>query len=456
MMIESGNSKQTFMTVSEEIKDICEWLEDSDEFGGMAYLPFSSFSRLVHILHQKIEGTAIIVTEYPSYWVNRMEDMGRLAKLRWGCLSSSQDSDEKVRVLELYELKKLKLLFITPTLFKCEEYHEFECDLLIVGDMHLFQNNAQLISKFVAKTNPNRMLGLYHTLMPEHYKNLSVELRMKEINKPKSTNHNMIVLKSAQEDKFKTMMAYLSKTDHKRILIVVNKKQEATALNKRLMLESKTSFSLYDHLTPNEMNSFLVEDMMDKVESEKDEEKVFEVIKKINNNDITITKNTDFLRFCNFDIAIYYSFTDVIKFVESCFTVKEKLLIFSETDFHNYRNWITSEFVTPEYLQKVVMKMVEKPIKKEENSKKRFYSDCIEDKLLDCYTISKQYAEKDEEKVLKVNSFCKKHEISSKLFGKIMTALEKNGVIGINYRTIYEIEIDLESISRMKKNLPMI
>ena len=75
----------------------------------------------------------------------------------------------------------------------------------------------------------------------------------------------MIVLKSAQEDKFKTMMTYLSKTDHKRILIVVNKKQEATALNKRLMLESKTSFSLYDHLTPNEMNSFLVEDMMDKV-----------------------------------------------------------------------------------------------------------------------------------------------------------------------------------------------
>lgn len=40
--------------------------------------------------------------------------------------------------------------------------------------------------------------------------------------------------------------------------------------------------------------------------------------------------------------------------------------------------------------------MVEKPIKKEEQSKKRFYSDCIEDKLLDCYTISKQYAEKDE------------------------------------------------------------
>ena len=80
---------------------------------------------------------------------------------------------------------------------------------------------------------------------------------MAQINKPKPMNHNMIVLKSAQEDKFKTMMSYLSKTDHKRILIIVNKRQEAYSLNKKLMMESKTSMSLYDHLTPNEMNSFL-------------------------------------------------------------------------------------------------------------------------------------------------------------------------------------------------------
>ena len=66
-------SKQTFMSVSEEIKDICEWLEESDDFCGLAYIPFNSLSRLVHILHQKIEGTAIIVTEYPTYWANKME-----------------------------------------------------------------------------------------------------------------------------------------------------------------------------------------------------------------------------------------------------------------------------------------------------------------------------------------------------------------------------------------------
>lgn len=205
------------------------------------------------------------------------------------------------------------------------------------------------------------------------------------------------------------------------------------------MMESKTSVSLYDYLTPNEMNSFLTDDMINKIDCDKEEEKIFELIKRINNCEITITKNTDFLRFCNFDIAIYFSFTDVVKFVESCFTTKDKLLMFSETDYHNYRNAITSEFVTQEYLQKIVMRMVEKPLKKEENNKKRFYSDCIEDKLLDCYTISKQYAEKDEEKVLRMNTFCKKYKISPKLFTKILNALEKNGALAINYRTIYEI-----------------
>ena len=139
-------------------------------------------------------------------------------------------------------------------------------------------------------------------------------------------------------------------------------------------------------------------------------------------------------------MVIHYSFTDVLKFVESSFTTKEKLLIFSENDYHNCRNFITSEFVTNEYLQKIVMKMVERSNKKgEDNNKKRFYSDCIEDKLLDCYTISKEYAEKDEEKVIKMFNFCKKYEISNKLFSRILSALEKNGVVSVNYRTIYEV-----------------
>lgn len=68
----------------------------------------------------------------------------------------------------------------------------------MVGDMHLYYRHSQLLQKMVAKTNPNRMLGLYHTLMPEHYKDNMTELRMVEINKPKVQNYNFIVLKSSQ------------------------------------------------------------------------------------------------------------------------------------------------------------------------------------------------------------------------------------------------------------------
>lgn len=50
-------------------------------------------------------------------------------------------------------------------------------------------------------------------------------MKFVEINKPKTQSYNFIVLKSAQEDKFRNMMAYLSKTEHKRILIIVNKRQ---------------------------------------------------------------------------------------------------------------------------------------------------------------------------------------------------------------------------------------
>jgi predicted kinase len=57
---------------------------------------------------------------------------------------------------------------------------------------------------------------------------------------------------------------------------------------------------------------------------------------------------------------------------------------------------LTADFVTSDNLHKIVMRMVEKTMKKEEQTKKRYYSDYIEDKMLDCYTISKQYAEKDE------------------------------------------------------------
>lgn len=68
-------------------------------------------------------------------------------------------------------------------------------------------------------------MGLYHTLMPDHYKEHIVGNHMKEINRPKTSNFNFIVLKTSFEDKFKMMMAYLSKNEFKKILIIVNKRQ---------------------------------------------------------------------------------------------------------------------------------------------------------------------------------------------------------------------------------------
>jgi len=53
-------------------------------------MPFPLMPRLVHILHQKIEGTAILVTEYPTFWISKMEEVGRLAKLKWAFLSANQ------------------------------------------------------------------------------------------------------------------------------------------------------------------------------------------------------------------------------------------------------------------------------------------------------------------------------------------------------------------------------
>ena len=60
------------------------------------------------------------------------------------------------------------------------------------------------------------------------------------------------------------MMAYLQKSEYKKIVIVVNRRQEAYALNKKLMMESKTSINLFDFLSQSEFNDFVVEEMMDR------------------------------------------------------------------------------------------------------------------------------------------------------------------------------------------------
>jgi len=62
--------------------------------------------------------------------------------------------------------------------------------------MHLYHSHSSLIDKVIAKTNPNRVLAVHHTLINEHYSSMVEKLRMVVINKPKATNYNFIVLKT--------------------------------------------------------------------------------------------------------------------------------------------------------------------------------------------------------------------------------------------------------------------
>lgn len=41
------------------------------------------------------------------------------------------------------------------------------------------------------------------------------------------------------------------------------------------MLESKTSINLFDYLSPSEMSNFVADDMLNKLERDKEEEKIF-------------------------------------------------------------------------------------------------------------------------------------------------------------------------------------
>ena len=195
------------------------------------------------------------------------------------------------------------------------------------------------------------------------------------------------------------MQSYLSRGDYKRMLVVVNRKQEATFLSRKLLLEAKTFVNLFDYLSSVEASQMGCEEMLGRVNRELDEEKVGELMKRVSNSDITISREMDWLKLCSFDIVIFYCFTDVPTFVESCFTAKEKLLLFAENDYHNSRNSLTTDITPITLLQRAVMLAVEKPTCPQEVTRKRCYSDYVDDCLLEPYTVSKQLAEKNEEKV---------------------------------------------------------
>lgn len=65
----------------------------------MAYIPYASMTKLLHILHQKVEGTVIVVSDYHTVWMEKMEEMARLYKLKWAFLNPQLNKEEKVKVL---------------------------------------------------------------------------------------------------------------------------------------------------------------------------------------------------------------------------------------------------------------------------------------------------------------------------------------------------------------------
>ena len=88
----------------------------------MAYMPYNNLPKLLHILHQKVENTVLVVAEYQDQWLEKMQEMARLYKIKWGFINLSQTKEDKIKVLELYEMRKIKLLFVSPSIFKHEGY----------------------------------------------------------------------------------------------------------------------------------------------------------------------------------------------------------------------------------------------------------------------------------------------------------------------------------------------
>lgn len=65
----------------------------------------------------------------------------------------------------MFELKKLKLLFVTPSMFKNETLIEFESQLLVFCDFEHLRGEADFVNNVISRTKPGRVLGLYPTLI---------------------------------------------------------------------------------------------------------------------------------------------------------------------------------------------------------------------------------------------------------------------------------------------------
>lgn len=65
----------------------------------------------------------------------------------------------------MYELKKLKLLFVSPSMLKNEPQLEFESELLVICDFEQYRGDPAFVNNIILRTKPGRVLGIYPTLL---------------------------------------------------------------------------------------------------------------------------------------------------------------------------------------------------------------------------------------------------------------------------------------------------
>lgn len=63
----------------------------------------------------------------------------------------------------------------------------------------------------------------------------------------------------------------------------------------------------------------------------------------------------------------------------------------------------------------------------------------MDDRLLEMYSVTKNYVEKNEEKVIRINWFCKNYDIGIKPFKKVIDGLCKMQIVSKNCKLVYEI-----------------
>lgn len=232
---------------SERVRSIYEstllkWLETKQQKAVM-HLPFNHYMECFELLNSKLESgkLAIVVTEHHQYFSQRLEQANRNRKqpIKWASLSSAFTIETKSKILELYELRKLNLLLLTPQLFQNEKYQQFKCDLLVVAGIHLYEQQPDLLARIIQNTEPTRVLGCYEYLTKAHEKKLGwANLgRLFQF-------ENTVWLKG--DHKCKNLLNYLSKREHSRVLVVVRDKKSADELFSSLSLKAYKATNLLD------------------------------------------------------------------------------------------------------------------------------------------------------------------------------------------------------------------